>query len=282
MPILAASDWRQPIQWKVVEFGDMTDLQLAVAIILFRLEQPLGSTLMKLDSLRRKLAEAGLAAEEWNIFVSCLCIEGFVVRKHTGNATNSKHAGGLPVRGCCMIHDNNESAANCGLFDLPDKQYEGRHEFDMGQYRPRPGEDSEQSYVVGQQAQLALIIAEFHRRSDMLKARIVNVDICSGTQSQAHSNLRLDGITVLSYDKRPTAMVFGAPVHNTPLGASVSDAFTYISIATDMHARKMSVATTAIETLTSDCKSTSTTSAHLYRFSDSSPRMGATQCRRRG
>jgi hypothetical protein len=110
----------------------MTDAQLAVAIILFRLEQPFGSALMKLGSLRRKLAEVGLTAEEWYIFVSCLCMEGFMVRKHTGNATNSKHAGGLPVRGCCMIHDNDETAANCGPFHPPDKQYEGRHEFDMG------------------------------------------------------------------------------------------------------------------------------------------------------
>ena len=227
---------------------------------------------MKLDSLRHKLAEVGLTAEEWNIFVSCLCMEGFMVRKHTGNATNSKHAGGLPVRGCCMIHDNDESAANCGLFYPPDKQYEGRHEFDMGQYRPPPGEDSEQSHVVGEQAQLALIIAKFHHCSDMVKARMVNVDICSGTQSQAHSNLRLGGITTLSYDKRPTVMAFGALVHNTPLDASVSDDFTYIFIATDMHSRKMPMARTAIETLTSDCKPTSTASAHLYRFSDSSPR----------
>ena len=46
---------------------------------------------------------------------------------------------------------------------------------------------------------------------------------------------------------------------------------TYIAVATDMHSRKMAMARTAIETLTSDCKSTSTTSAHLYRFPDSSP-----------
>ena len=171
---------------------------------------------MKLDGLRRKLAEVGLTAEEWNIFVSCLCMEGFMVRKHTGNATNSKHAGRLPVRGCYMVHDSDETAANCGLFYPPDKQYDGRHEFDMGQYRPRPGEDPEQSHVVGQQAQLALVIAEFYHCSDMVKARIVNVDICSGTQSQAHSNLRLSGITVLSYDKRPTVMAFGAPVQEEP------------------------------------------------------------------
>ena len=108
-----------------------------------------------------------------------------MIRKHTANATNSTHAGRLPVRECCKVHDSDETAANCGLFHPPDKQYEGRHEFDMGQYRPRPGEDSEQSHVVGQQAQLALIIAEFHHCSDMVKARMVNVDICSGTQSQA-------------------------------------------------------------------------------------------------
>ena len=70
-------------------------------------------------------------------------------------------------------------------------------------------------------------------------------------------------------------MAFGAPVHNTLLDASVSDDFTYISIATDMHSRKMPMARTAIETLTSECKSTSTASAHLYRFPDSSPRTGA-------
>ena len=51
VPILAAADWRQPMQWKVVEFGDMTDAQLAVASILLRIEQPFGSTLMKIDAL---------------------------------------------------------------------------------------------------------------------------------------------------------------------------------------------------------------------------------------
>ena len=94
---------------------------------------------------------------------------------------------------------------------------------------------------------------------------MVNVDLCSGTRSQAHSNLRLGGMTTLSYDKRPMVMAFGAPVHNTPLDASASGDFTYISIATDMHSRKLSMARTTVETLTSDCKSTSTTSAHFYR-----------------
>ena len=52
----------------------------------------------------------------------------------------------------------------------------------------------------------------------------------------------------------------------------VSGDFTYILIATDMHSYKVSMARTAIETLTSDCKYTGTVSVHLYRFPDSSHR----------
>ena len=272
VPILAARNWRQPMQWKTVKFGSNTDAKLAVATILNRIEQPFGSVHMKIDSLRRKLAACGLVASEWDIFCSCLCMEGFMIRKHTGNATNSKHANELPVRACCKIHGDDKTFTNCGLFYPPDVQYEGRHEFDMGQYRKRAGEDDEQAHVVGQQAQLALVIAEFHHCSDMVKARMVNVDICSGTQSQAHSVLRLGGITTLSFDKRSEVEAFGATVSNTPLGASVGLTPTYIANATDMHSRKMAMSRLAIETLTSDCKSTSTTSAHLYRFPDSSPR----------
>ena len=105
-----------------------------------------------------------------------------------------------------------------------------------------------------------------------MKARMINVGICSGTQSQAHTNFRLGGTTTLSYDRRPAVEAFGAAVSNTPLGASVGLTSTYITVTTDMHSRKMAMAHTAIETLTSDCKSTSTTSAHLHRFPDSSHR----------
>ena len=93
VPILAASDWCQPMQWKVVEFGDMTDAQLAVAIINLRLEQPYGSTLMKLDALRRKLAEVGLTAEEWNI--------------------NFTHAGRLPDSCPWVLHGPRQRRDSC-------------------------------------------------------------------------------------------------------------------------------------------------------------------------
>ena len=57
------------------------------------------SRLALLGALRVKLAAVGLSAqEEWHIYVSCLCMEGFMVRKHTSNATNSRDHAQLPVR----------------------------------------------------------------------------------------------------------------------------------------------------------------------------------------
>ena len=44
---------------------------------------------------------------------------------------------------------------------------------------------------MGQQAQIALIIADLGGCSDQEKARMVNVDICPGTQSQQKGNERL-------------------------------------------------------------------------------------------
>ena len=72
--------------------------------------------------------------------MSCLCVEGFMVRKWTGNATKSRNAGRLPVRACCKLHPADTAVKCCGLFFSPDAQYDGQHENDMGQYRTRVGE----------------------------------------------------------------------------------------------------------------------------------------------
>ena len=145
---------------KSIEFGDLIDEQLAQRIITMRLEKPHNSTYMKLGSLRVKLAAMGLSAHEWHIYVSCMCMEGCMVRKHISNATNSPNYARLPARGCCLRHPADASPKTCGLFYPPAAQYEGRREFDLGNYRPRPGLDSEQHHAVGQQAQIALTIAD--------------------------------------------------------------------------------------------------------------------------
>ena len=140
------------MRWKSIEFDDLTNAQLAQRILTMRLEQPRSSTCMKLGSLRVKLAAVGLSAHEWHIYVPCLCMEGFMVRKHTRNAMNSPNNARLPARGCCLRHPVDASPKTCGRFYPPAPQYEGRHEFGLDNNRPRSGLGSEQHYVVGQQA----------------------------------------------------------------------------------------------------------------------------------
>ena len=102
----------------------------------------------------------------------------------------------------------------------------------------------------------------------------MNVDICAGTQSQADSNMRLGGVTTVSLDIRKKVEAFGAEVHNLPLDASFGKNEVYVCVATELHAKRMAMARVGVETLTSDCKSTSTASAHLHRHANGDPRQG--------
>ena len=163
VPIELESDWRRRARWKVVDFTGLKDAKLAQAIITMRLEQPYNSKLMKIGALRTMLASVGITASEWNIYVSCLCMEGLMIRKWTGNATNSRNVWRLPVRACCKLHSADSAVRCCGLFFSPDAQYDGQHENDMGQ-----------------QAQIALLIANLGHSTDQQKARLAHVDMCAG------------------------------------------------------------------------------------------------------
>ena len=110
---LALSEWWRRARWKLINFDGVTDAQLAQAIITMRLEQPYNSTLMVTGDLRKKLAEVGLAASEWNICVSCLCMEEFMVRNWTGNATNSRNVGQSVVADCFILLLSRSSATSC-------------------------------------------------------------------------------------------------------------------------------------------------------------------------
>ena len=53
MPIeLEESDWWRRARWKLINFGDVTDAQLAQATITMRLEKPYNSALMVIGDLR--------------------------------------------------------------------------------------------------------------------------------------------------------------------------------------------------------------------------------------
>ena len=101
------------------ETKQLCDAQLAVDRITTRLENPLRSTLMAIERLKATLRECELEDEAWSIFESCLCMDGFMVRKHTGNATNSPYARSLPLRACCQLYERDSAAECCGLFYPP-------------------------------------------------------------------------------------------------------------------------------------------------------------------
>ena len=95
------------------------------------------------------LGECELNDEEWSIFESCLRMDGFMVRKHIGNATNSPHARSLSLRACCQLHERDLVTECCGLFYPPDGQFDGRHECDIHNHKGRPSIDPEQHHGVG-------------------------------------------------------------------------------------------------------------------------------------
>ena len=61
-----------------------------------------------------------------------------MIRKWTGNATNSRNVWRLPVRACCKLHSADSAVKCCGLFFSPDAQYDRQHENDMGQQAQTP------------------------------------------------------------------------------------------------------------------------------------------------
>ena len=98
--------------------------------------------------------------------------------------------------------------------------------------------------------------------------------MCAGIQSQADSNIRLGGGTMVSLGIRKQVEAFGAEVHNPRLDASSGKSEVYVGVATELHARRTAMARVGVETLTLDCKSTSTAPAHLHRHANGDSRQG--------
>ena len=280
--IATVTTWDQPsvLRTFVYNFKDesgetkhLCDAQMSVPRITNRLENPLQSTLMDIERLKALLRECEINDEEWSIFESCLCMDGFMVRKHTGNATNSPHARSLPLRACCQLHERDSVAECCGLFYPPDSQFDGRHEFDIHNHKGRPSIDPEQHHVVGQQAQVALIVAEHEHLPDHVKSRLVNLDICSGTQSQRKNNLRLGGMRTVSCDKRPEVDAFGVEESNFEIDMSGDIDDIYNQIANWLHECGIAMSRVAVITVSSDCKTTCTGNAHNCR-DGAEPKLG--------
>ena len=90
--------------------------------------------------------------------------------------------------------------------------------------------------------------------SDQEKARMVNVGIYSGAQSQRKGNERLGGVRTVCFDNRSFVRAFGADHHNTHLDASVSELRTYVTVAAELHSSRVAMSRMAVTTLTADSR----------------------------
>ena len=104
---------------------------------------------------------------------------------------------------------------------------------------------------------------------------IVNVSICSRTQSQRKGSKLLGGVRTFCFERRSLVVrAFGADHHNVHLDVSVSELQTYVTVAAELHSNKVAMSRMAVTTLTSDCKTKGTTSAHLHRTKTGKPKRG--------
>ena len=63
-------------------------------------------------------------------------------------------------------------------------------------------------------------------------------------------------------------------MNDAHLDVSVSELQTYVTVAAELHSNKVAMSRMAVTTLTSDCKTTGTTSAHLHRTKTGKPKRG--------
>ena len=106
---------------------------------------------------------------------------------------------------------------------------------------------------------------------------IVSVGIFSGTQSQRKGNKRLGEVFGHSASTSARLCVCLAPIttmHNAHLDVSVSELQTYVTVAAELHSSKVTMSRMAVMTLTSDCKTTGTTPAHLHCTKTGKPKRG--------
>ena len=103
------------------------------------------------------------------------------------------------------------------------------------------------------------------------RARMVNVDICSGSQSQRKANCRLGGLRTICIDLEREVHCYGSTVVNYELDVAIGAAQLYVAIGRILHSAGIAMSRVAAITVTSDCKTTCTSAASIYRDEAGNP-----------
>ena len=104
--------------------------------------------------------------------------------------------------------------------------------------------------------------------TEQQRVRMVNVDICAGSQSQRRAMLLLN-VLVVSFDSRASVDTAGTIMTNVEVDATLD---LYDAVATALHSRGIAMSRIAMVTLSSDCKTTGTVTAKHYRYRSGKPR----------
>ena len=92
---------------------------------------------------------------------------------------------------------------------------------------------SENLHYVGEQAEIGLLVAHHANITEQQRARMVNVDICAGSQSQRNAMLLLNVLTV-NFDNRPNVDTEGTIMTNHEVDATLD---LYDVVAVELHSR---------------------------------------------
>jgi len=104
------------------------------------------------------------------------------------------------------------------------------------------------------------MVAHHADTTEQQRARMVNVDICAGSQSQRKAMLLLNVLTI-SFDNRVSVDTAGTFMTNVEVDATLD---LYVAVATALHLRGIAMSRIAMVTLSSDCKTTGTVTAKHY------------------
>ena len=262
-------EWKLKARWKTVTF-DTTERELAVRDIGFRAEQPLNSVAYKeavLPTILREVDDEN-AGQPFYIH-SCGCLNGRFELKATDQYTDCVEAHTVPALVCSEWHGGDVVRDSCcGYFPPFGDRGEAAHGCDVAAFRPWANRESENLHYAGEHAEAGLVIAHHANTTAQQRARMVNVDIYAGSQSQRKAMLLLNVLTV-SFDSRVSVDTAGTIMANVEVDATLD---LYDAVATALHSRGIAMSRIAMVTLSSDCKTTATVTAKHYRYRSGKPR----------
>ena len=236
----------------------------------FRAEQPLNSAAYKeavLPTILREVDNEN-AGPPFHMH-SFGCLNGRFELKATGEYTDCAEAHTVPALVCSEMHEGDVVRDGCCGYRPPfgDRGDFG-HGCDVAAFRPRSNRGSENLHYVGEQAEIGLMITHHADTTEQQRARMVNVDICAGSQSQRKAMLLLNVHTV-NFDNRTSVGTEGTIMTNVEVDATLDF---YDAVAVALHSRSIAMPRISMVALSSNCTTTGTGTAKYYRYPSGQPR----------